>query len=69
MTASLLVSYSLISQNTKASPFYVGITFCGNTTAEAKLQKITLTEVSTVATSTSYLPCARNLSLLRLSFP
>jgi len=37
MTASLLVSYLLTSHTTKAAPFYVGVTFCGNTTAEAKL--------------------------------
>ena len=37
ITASFLVTYSLISHNTKAAPFYVGVNFCGNTTAEAKL--------------------------------
>jgi len=36
-TTSLLVSYSVISNNTEPSPFYVGVSFCGNTTAEAKL--------------------------------
>jgi hypothetical protein len=37
VTASLLVSYSITSKNTEATPFYVGVTFCGNTIAEAKL--------------------------------
>jgi hypothetical protein len=37
VTASLLVSYSITSKNTEATPFYVGVTFCGNTTTEAKL--------------------------------
>ena len=36
-TASFLVSYSITNNNTDATPFYVGVTFCGNTTAEAKL--------------------------------
>ena len=36
-TTSLLVSYSAISNNTETAPFYVGVSFCGNTTAEAKL--------------------------------
>jgi len=37
VTASFLVSYSLTSNNTEAKPFYVGVTFCGNNTVEAKL--------------------------------
>jgi hypothetical protein len=38
ITASLLVSYSATSHNnTDAAPFYLGVTFCGNTTAEAKM--------------------------------
>jgi hypothetical protein len=37
VTASFLVSHSITSKNTEATPFYVGVTFCGNTTAEAKL--------------------------------
>ena len=36
-TTSFLVSYSAISQNAETKPFHVGVTFCGNTTAEAKL--------------------------------
>lgn len=36
-TTFLLVSYSMISNNTAKRPFYVGVSFCGNTTAEAKL--------------------------------
>ena len=37
ITASLLVSYSMTSNNTDPTPFYVGVTFCGNTPADAKL--------------------------------
>jgi len=37
ITASFLVSHSMTSNNTDETPFYVGVTFCGNTTAEAKL--------------------------------
>jgi hypothetical protein len=37
ITASFLVPYTLISNNTKTKQFYVGVTFCGNTTTEAKL--------------------------------
>jgi hypothetical protein len=37
VTASFLVSYSMTSNNTEETPFYVGVTFCGNNTAEAKL--------------------------------
>jgi hypothetical protein len=36
-TASFLVSYPAISKSAETTPFYVGVTFCGNTTAEAKL--------------------------------
>jgi hypothetical protein len=37
VTASFLVSCSMTSSNMETAPFYVGVTFCGNTTAEAKL--------------------------------
>jgi hypothetical protein len=37
VTASVLVSDSLTNRKTDAKPFYVGVTFCGNTTTEAKL--------------------------------
>jgi hypothetical protein len=37
VTASFLVSHSIINSKTETEPFYVGVTFCGNTTAEAKL--------------------------------
>jgi hypothetical protein len=37
VTASVLVSYSITNHKTDATPFYVGVTFCGNTTTEAKL--------------------------------
>jgi hypothetical protein len=37
VTASVLVSYSITNRKTDAKPFYVGVTFCGNTTTEAKL--------------------------------
>ncbi|MBN1244979.1 hypothetical protein JXA31_05245 [Candidatus Bathyarchaeota archaeon] len=37
ITASFLVSHSMTSNNTDETPFYVGVTFCGNTPAEAKL--------------------------------
>jgi len=36
-TTSFLVSYSVISNNAKTAPFYLGVSFCGNTTTEAKL--------------------------------
>ena len=36
-SASFLVPYALINQNNETTPFYIGVTFCGNTTAEAKL--------------------------------
>ena len=36
-TASFLVPYYLVNINTEKKPFYVGVNFCGNTTAEAKL--------------------------------
>ena len=36
-TTSFLVPYYLMSINTGTTQFYVGVTFCGNTTAEAKL--------------------------------
>ena len=36
-TASFLISYSTTINNEDATPFYIGVTFCGNTTAEAKL--------------------------------
>lgn len=37
VAASFLVSYYITHNKTEAAPFYVGVTFCGNTTAEAKL--------------------------------
>jgi hypothetical protein len=37
LTASFLVVHSITSNETDQSPFYVGVTFCGNTTQEAKL--------------------------------
>jgi hypothetical protein len=37
LTASFLVSHSIIGGNVDETPFYVGVTFCGNTTGEAKL--------------------------------
>jgi hypothetical protein len=37
LTASLLISHSITSSDTDETPFYVGVTFCGNTTTEAKL--------------------------------
>ena len=37
LTASFLISHSIISSTTETGTFYVGVTFCGNTTAEAKL--------------------------------
>jgi len=37
VTASVLVSYSITNHKTDSTPFYVGVTFCGNTTTEAKL--------------------------------
>jgi len=37
LTASFLASHSITSNDTDSTPFYVGVTFCGNTTAEAKL--------------------------------
>ena len=37
VTASFLVSQSIINNKTETEPFYIGVTFCGNTTAEAKL--------------------------------
>jgi hypothetical protein len=37
LTASFLVSHSMTASNVDETPFYVGVTFCGNTTAEAKL--------------------------------
>jgi len=36
-TASFLVAYTLMSIGTETTQFYVGVTFCGNTTSEAKL--------------------------------
>jgi hypothetical protein len=36
-TASFFVPYYLVNINTEKKPFYVGVSFCGNTTAEAKL--------------------------------
>ncbi|MCJ7767681.1 hypothetical protein MUP79_04770 [Candidatus Bathyarchaeota archaeon] len=36
-TTSFLVSYPAISKSAQTTPFYVGVTFGGNTTAEAKL--------------------------------
>jgi hypothetical protein len=36
-TTSLLVLNSITSNNTMTTPFYIGVTFCGNTTQEAKL--------------------------------
>ena len=35
--ASFLISYHATQNNTKAAPFFLGVTFSGNTTAEAKL--------------------------------
>ena len=37
IVASLLVSHSMTSNETDPTPFYVGVTFCGETTTEAKL--------------------------------
>jgi hypothetical protein len=37
VTASVLVSYSITNHKTDTTPFYIGVTFCGNTTTEAKL--------------------------------
>ena len=37
VVASLFVSHQITRNNSKVAPFYVGVTFCGNTTAEAKL--------------------------------
>ena len=36
-TTALLVPYTLVSENKEKTQFYVGVTFCGNTTMEAKL--------------------------------
>ena len=36
-TTAFLVSYDLRSERSETTPFYVGVSFCGNTTAEAKL--------------------------------
>jgi hypothetical protein len=36
-TASIIVPYYLVNISTEKKPFYVGVNFCGNTTAEAKL--------------------------------
>lgn len=36
-STSFLVSYSSIRQTAETKPFHLGVTFCGNTTAEAKL--------------------------------
>jgi hypothetical protein len=36
-TTSFLVSYSTISNTEKTQPIYLGVSFCGNTTTEAKL--------------------------------
>ena len=36
-TTAFLVSYHLRSESSEPTPFYVGVSFCGNTTAEAKL--------------------------------
>ncbi len=35
-TTSLLASYSITNNNTKTTDFHIGVTFCGNNTAEAK---------------------------------
>jgi len=37
ITASFVVSHSITSNYNDETPFYVGVTFCGNTTAEARL--------------------------------
>jgi hypothetical protein len=36
-TISVLVPYTSVSINTETTQFYVGVTYCGNTTSEAKL--------------------------------
>jgi len=36
-TTSFLVSYSITNNNAETTPFYVGVSFCGDTPAEAKL--------------------------------
>ena len=36
LTASFLTAHSITSSNLDETPFYVGVTFCGNTTQEAK---------------------------------
>ncbi len=37
VTSSFLVSYSAISNTAKTQPIYLGVSFCGNTSTEAKL--------------------------------
>ncbi len=37
LTAAFLVPYTLTNKNTETKPFYVGVAFCGDTVAEAKL--------------------------------
>jgi len=36
-TAAFLVQYNLLNKSKEKTPFYLGVTFCGNTTAEAQL--------------------------------
>ena len=36
-TAAFLLQYNPLNQNIQETPFYVGVTFCGNTTSEAKM--------------------------------
>ena len=36
LTASFLTAHSITNSNLDETPFYVGVTFCGNTTQEAK---------------------------------
>jgi hypothetical protein len=36
LTASFLVAHSITNSNVDETPFYVGVTFCGNTTQQAK---------------------------------
>ncbi len=37
LTASFLITHSITTSETDQTPFYVGVTFCGNTTQQAKL--------------------------------
>lgn len=37
LTAAFLVPYSSTNTNTETKPFYIGVTYCGNSTTEAKL--------------------------------